>query len=170
VPSNRQVSLFIAVSTHEHEVQPSVQSQPDLKHVETFLQHSSEQWLGANTEVRTDSLLLNKILERSLRHLRVLQSTIEGQEFFAAGVPWFVTLFGRDSLIVALQTMAYNPDIPEQTLRLLASYQSQHLDEWRNAQPGKILHELRVGEMARLGEIPHTPYYGTIDALLCRSS
>jgi glycogen debranching enzyme len=159
-----QLSLVIAVSTHEPEVQPSVQSQPDLKHVETFLQRSSEQWLGANTEVRTDSLLLNRILERSLRDLRVLQSTIEGQEFFAAGVPWFATLFGRDSVITALQTLAYNPDIAAQTLRLLASYQSQHLDEWRDAQPGKILHELRVGEMARLGEIPHTPYYGTIDA------
>jgi glycogen debranching enzyme len=159
-----QVSLVIAVSTHEHEVQPSVQSQPDLKQVETSLQRSSEQWLGAHTEVHTDSLLLNKMLERSLRDLRVLQSTIEGQEFFAAGVPWFVTLFGRDSLITALQTLAYNPAIAEQTLRLLASYQSQHMDEWRDAQPGKILHELRVGEMANLGEIPHTPYYGTIDA------
>jgi glycogen debranching enzyme len=159
-----QVSLVIAVSTHEDEVQPSIQTQPNLRSVETFLQRSSEQWLSANTEVRTNSLLLNKILERSLRDLRVLQSTIEDQEFFAVGVPWFVTLFGRDSLITALQTLAYNPDIAEQTLRLLASYQRQHLDEWRDAQPGKILHELRVGEMARLGEIPHTPYYGTIDA------
>jgi glycogen debranching enzyme len=133
--------------------------------VETFPQRSSERWLGANTEVRTDSLLLNRILARSLRDLRVLQSTIEGQEFFAAGVPWFATLFGRDSLITSLQTLAYNPGIAEQTLRLLGRYQSQHLDEWRDAQPGKILHELRVGEMARLGEIPHTPYYGTIEAM-----
>jgi glycogen debranching enzyme len=79
-------------------------------------------------------------------------------------VPWFSTLFGRDSLITAPQTLAYNPGIAEQTLRLLARYQSQHLDEWRDAQPGRILHELRVGEMARWGEISHTPYYSTIDA------
>jgi glycogen debranching enzyme len=159
-----RISLVIAVSTHEHEIQPGVQSLPDLKRVMTLMEHSSKQWLDAHTEVHTDSLLLNRMLERSLRDLRVLRSSIAGQEFFAAGVPWFATLFGRDSLITALQTLAYNPDMAEQTLRLLASYQSQHLDEWRDAQPGKILHELRVGEMARLGEIPHTPYYGTIDA------
>jgi glycogen debranching enzyme len=90
--------------------------------------------------------------------------TVEGQEVSAAGVPWFVTLFGHDSLITALQTLAYNPGITEETLRLLASYRGQHLDEWRDAQSGKILHELRVGKMARWGGNPHTPYYGTIDA------
>ena len=79
-------------------------------------------------------------------------------------MPWFVTLFGRDSIITALQTLAYDPEIAAQTLRLLAKYQSRQVDEWRDAQPGKILHELRTGEMARLGEIPHTPYYGTINA------
>lgn len=79
-------------------------------------------------------------------------------------MPWFVTLFGRDSIVTALQTLAYDPEIAAQTLRLLAKYQSRRMDEWRDAQPGKILHELRTGEMAKLGEIPHTPYYGTIDA------
>jgi glycogen debranching enzyme len=125
---------------------------------------SIAQWVGEHTRIHTDSLLLNRLLERSFDDLRVLHSTIRGEEFFAAGVPWFSTLFGRDSLITALQALAYNPHMAEQTLRLLASYQSQQVDEWRDAQPGKILHELRVGEMARLGEIPHTPYYGTIDA------
>lgn len=60
--------------------------------------------------------------------------------------------------------LAFQPDIAAQTLRLLASYQGQSVDHWRDEQPGKILHELRVGELARTGEIPHTPFYGTVDA------
>jgi glycogen debranching enzyme len=79
-------------------------------------------------------------------------------------VPWYVTLFGRDSLVAALQTLAFQPVVAASTLRLLASYQATTVDDWRDAEPGKIPHELRVGEMARLGEIPQTPYYGTVDA------
>ncbi|HEU4642260.1 MAG TPA: glycogen debranching N-terminal domain-containing protein [Gemmatimonadaceae bacterium] len=114
--------------------------------------------------LKSDSLLLNQVVERSLADLRMLRSSIDGQEFFAAGVPWFATLFGRDSLITALQTLAWESGVAEQTARLLARYQGHRTDNWRDEQPGKILHSLRVGEMARLGEIPHTPYYGSVDA------
>lgn len=114
--------------------------------------------------MHSDSLVLNQIMNRSLRDLRALRSRLDNQEYFAAGVPWFVTLFGRDSLLTALQTLAYEPGIAAQTLRLLAHYQGQKVDDWRDEQPGKILHELRIGEMARTGQIPHSPYYGTVDA------
>ncbi len=70
----------------------------------------------------------------------------------------------RDSIISALQTLAYEPGIAAQTLRLLARFQGDKIDDWKDEQPGKILHELRVGELARIGEIPQSPYYGTIDA------
>jgi glycogen debranching enzyme len=116
------------------------------------------------TKVHSDSLLLNAVLERSLGDLEMLISSIDGQEFFAAGIPWFATLFGRDSIVTALQTLAYEPAIARHTARLLAHYQGDRVDDWRDEQPGKILHSLRVGEMARLGEIPHTPYYGSVDA------
>jgi glycogen debranching enzyme len=116
------------------------------------------------TRVRSDSLLLNAVIDRSLGDLQMLLSSIDGQEFFAAGIPWFATLFGRDSIVTALQTLAYEPAIARHTARLLAHYQGDRVDEWRDEQPGKILHSLRVGEMARLGEIPHTPYYGSVDA------
>src|SRR5262249_3232236 len=121
---------------------------------------------GHHTEINSDSLLLNSVIDRSLRDLHILRSDIANEEYFAAGVPWFATLFGRDSIITALQTLAYEPGITEQSLRLQATNQGRRVDEWRDEQPGKILHELRVGELARLGEIPHTPYYGTIDATL----
>jgi glycogen debranching enzyme len=108
--------------------------------------------------------LLDKILTHSLNDLRLLRNQIGEQAFFTAGVPWYVALFGRDSLIAALQTLALDPSVAAQTLRLLAEYQGREADEWRAEEPGKILHELRVGELARLGEIPHTPYYGSVDS------
>jgi glycogen debranching enzyme len=85
-------------------------------------------------------------------------------EFFAAGVPWYVALFGRDSIVTGLQVAAFQPEISAQTLRVLARHQGTRVDDWRDEQPGKILHELRVDEMANLDEIPQTPYYGSVDS------
>jgi glycogen debranching enzyme len=82
----------------------------------------------------------------------------------AAGVPWYVTLFGRDSLIVSLQTMAVSARLGIGALHELAQYQAQAMDDWRDAEPGKIPHEIRYGELAHFKRIPHTPYYGTADA------
>jgi glycogen debranching enzyme len=112
----------------------------------------------------TDDSLLNRMLDQSLRDLRMLRSNVGAANYFAAGVPWYVALFGRDSIITALQMLAFDAGIAEQTIRLLAHYQGKEVNPWRDEEPGKILHELRVGEMAHLNEIPHTPYYGTIDA------
>jgi glycogen debranching enzyme len=108
--------------------------------------------------------LLVRAVERGLADLRLLRSTLRGQTFIAAGIPWFATLFGRDSLIAALQLLPFAPEIARDTLRLLAGWQADRVDQWRDAEPGKILHELRVGEMARIDAIPHSPYYGTVDA------
>jgi glycogen debranching enzyme len=82
----------------------------------------------------------------------------------AAGVPWFVTLFGRDSLIVSLQNMIVSPGFAYGALNKLGAYQATDVDDYRDAQPGKILHEMRFGELAHFKRIPHTPYYGTADA------
>jgi glycogen debranching enzyme len=145
-------------------VHPNTHPVPHLQHIIHRIQGASEQWVNQHTDIRSDSLLLNSILSRSLCDLCTLRARQEGLEYFAAGVPWFVTLFGRDTILTALQTLAYQPQIAEQTLRILAHYQGQKVDDWRDEQPGKILHELRVGEWARIGAIPHTPFYGTIDA------
>lgn len=158
------MSVFVKELTEPNKAAQEGDSQPDMSILEASLHRSSEEWLSEETEVRSDSLLLNNVIDRSLRDLRVLRSKIAGEEFFSAGVPWFATLFGRDSILTALQTLAFDASISEQTLRLLAKYQGQRVDEWRDEQPGKILHELRIGEMARTGQIPHTPYYGSVDA------
>jgi glycogen debranching enzyme len=166
-PQERQqlrIALCLGEAHDQHQVHATGQPPPHLQHVQRRLQEASDQSLAVASAVRSDSLLFNSVVERSLRDLHMLQTTLQGQQFFAAGVPWFVTLFGRDSLIAALQMLAYNPDIAAQTLRLLARYQGQKVDAWRDEEPGKIMHELRVGELAHLNEVPQTPYYGTVDA------
>jgi len=125
---------------------------------------SRDEWTKPETEFDCDSLLLSRVMRRSLMDLQMLKTSLGGDEFFAAGIPWFATLFGRDSLIASLQALAFWPETPAHTLRLLARYQGAEVNGWRDEQPGKILHELRVGELARTNKIPHTPYYGTIDA------
>ena len=117
-----------------------------------------------DVQVETDNPLFNRVLNHSFDDLRMLLMREREETFFAAGIPWYVALFGRDSIITALETLAYDPTIASNTLTLLANYQGKHHDAWRDEEPGKILHELRVGEMADLHEVPQTPYYGTVDA------
>ena len=136
----------------------------DFSRFDSGLTEETQAWMAYVTKVVTNGSALDQLMERSFRGLRVLRTHVGNETFFAAGVPWFVALFGRDSLITAWQMLAYNPRIAEQTLRLLAKYQGTKEDRWRDEQPGKILHELRVGEMANLNAIPHTPFYGTVDA------
>ncbi|MBX6341475.1 MAG: amylo-alpha-1,6-glucosidase, partial [Thermomicrobiaceae bacterium] len=126
------------------------------------------------TAVFTNHEGFNRVLDRSLRDLRTLVTPFPGGRLVAAGIPWYVAPFGRDAAITALQMLMYSPDIALETLRFLARHQGKKVDTWTEEEPGKILHELRFGEMARLGEVPHTPYYGTVDAtplfiiLFCR--
>jgi len=118
----------------------------------------------ATVSVKSDNELFDQVLARSFEDLRMLATRERRETFFAAGVPWFVCLFGRDSIVTALQTLAYDARVAAETLLLLAKYQGRRHDAWRDEEPGKILHELRVDEKANLNEVPQTPYYGTIDA------
>jgi glycogen debranching enzyme len=112
----------------------------------------------------TDNNLFNKIILRSLSDLRMLYMGLNGSKFHSAGVPWYDTLFGRDCIIAAIQIMPYHAESAPGTMKLLAEYQGRADNDWRDEEPGKILHELRTGEKANLNKIPQTPYYGTVDA------
>jgi glycogen debranching enzyme len=126
---------------------------------------SYTEWDAQCTAFTTDNPEFNALLSRSVQDLRLL-SQREGDDAYlpSAGTPLFCCPFGRDSLITALQALSLNPAIAVGTLRVLARYQGEVEDEWREEQPGKILHEMRFGELARMGRVPHTPYYGTADA------
>jgi glycogen debranching enzyme len=117
-------------------------------------------------DVQADGELLGPVVHRSLADLELLlnDGPAPGERYLAAGIPWFATLFGRDSLIAAYEALPFRPALAVQTLRVLAASQATDEDPGRDAEPGKILHELRSGEMALAGEIPHSPYYGSIDS------
>jgi glycogen debranching enzyme len=132
-------------------------------------------WRSQITQIRTDNPKLNQAIERAEQDVYLLRQSFDFANttpdrasprgtVLSAGVPWFCTLFGRDAIIAASQVLILDPTIARETLMVLAQYQGKVDDEWREEQPGKILHELRMGEMARCQEIPHTPYYGTVDA------
>lgn len=123
-----------------------------------------QEWQQQVTKIRSDSSTFNRLIERAEQDIYLLRQSFEDKKFLSAGIPWFSTLFGRDSIIAAWQTLILDPQIAKDTLLILAEYQGKTADQWREEEPGKILHELRLGEMARCGEIPHTPYYGTVDA------
>jgi glycogen debranching enzyme len=114
--------------------------------------------------VETDFPPFDNVLEVALSDLRMLVSRHGRRSFLAAGIPWFVALFGRDSILSALQCLAFEPALARDTLLLLARFQGQRFDARREEEPGKILHELRRDELSNLGRIPFSPYYGTVDA------
>ena len=126
--------------------------------------HAADDWLRERTTVESDDELFNRVLRRSLLDMRMLHSRLGDDGYYAAGVPWFATLFGRDSLIAATQMLAFDPPMAAQTLRLLARLIGTRDDPAHDEEPGKVLHELRVGEAARLALSPLTRYYGTVDA------
>ena len=123
-----------------------------------------QEWRQQVTQIRSDKNTFNRVIERAEQDVYLLRQSFGKGKVLSAGVPWFSTLFGRDSIIAASQTLMLDPSIARETLKVLAQYQGKREDDWRDEEPGKILHELRLGEMARCQEIPHTPYYGTVDA------
>ena len=108
--------------------------------------------------------LLESVLNRSLRDLDMMLTDLEGCSVPMAGIPWYCTLFGRDSLITAYELLPWCPEVARDTLNILARYQAKDFDDFTDSEPGKILHEIRSGEMANLRELPFVPYYGTADA------
>ncbi|MCL1465047.1 amylo-alpha-1,6-glucosidase [Argonema galeatum] len=123
-----------------------------------------QNWAQQITRIRSDKAIFNRTIERGEQDVYLLRQSFGKNSTLSAGVPWFSTLFGRDSIIAASQTLMLNPTIARETLHILAEYQGKTDDDWRDEQYGKILHEIRFGEMARCKEVPHTPYYGTVDA------
>jgi glycogen debranching enzyme len=125
---------------------------------------AAEQWLAQRPGLEIDDHLVERVLRRSLLDLRALGSELDDQLYYAAGVPWYVALFGRDSIITALQTLWFDTPMAEQTLRVLAARIGTRFDDEHDEEPGKILHELRQGEVAAADLTPLTRYYGTVDA------
>ncbi|MGE5658831.1 MAG: glycogen debranching N-terminal domain-containing protein [Actinomycetota bacterium] len=130
----------------------------------------SQDFLSQATKLRSSNAEIAAYYQQALIDMAALRIKVEnnGHDFWmpAAGIPWFVAVFGRDSVIVSMQTMAVYHPFAYGTLLRLAQLQATEVDDWRDAQPGKMLHELRQDELTQLKQLPYTPYYGTIDTTI----
>ncbi len=123
-------------------------------------------WRANTLAIETSNEEFYRLCRQSAEDLAALRMPFDGAIVPAAGLPWFLALFGRDSLVVALQTLPLTDVFARGALTVLGAFQARERDDSRDAEPGKILHELRRGELAALKLIPHTPYYGTADATM----
>lgn len=134
------------------------------------MQLSLDEWLDRTPEIETEHDALERTYRQSnidLAALRIRPDNVTIKHAMpGGGLPWFMTAFGRDSLIAAYEALPFHPDLAPAALEALAEMQASEWDDWRDAEPGKIPHELRRGILAALGEIPHTPYYGSHDSTL----
>ena len=131
------------------------------------LERSLDKWLDEAPALDSDWDWLKMIYRRSLVDLAALRfstRTSGGRSLPAAGLPWFMTMFGRDSIFTSLQALPFTPELAATTLRELGARQGSRLDDFRDEDPGRILHEMRYGEMTAFEERPHSPYYGSVDA------
>jgi len=128
---------------------------------------SLEKWMDDAPTLESDWAPLKSIYRRSLIDLAALRFSppvAGGRSLPAAGLPWFMTMFGRDSILTSLQSLPFTPELAAATLRALGDWQGSRVDDFRDEDPGRILHEMRYGEMAAFEERPHSPYYGSVDA------
>jgi glycogen debranching enzyme len=131
------------------------------------MERSLERWLRDAPRLESDLDSLRVTYRRSLVDLAALRFSppITGQRSLpAAGLPWFMTLFGRDSILTSLQALPFTPELAATTLHALGDWQGSRVDDFRDEDPGRILHEMRYGEMSAFEERPHSPYYGCADA------
>jgi len=138
-----------------------------LSELHTMKTAELEAWLAGAPALRTDDRTLLRTYRASLSDLAALRlhpDLAKGATLPAAGLPWFMALFGRDSLITSFQALPYLPGLAATTLRVLAARQASARDDFQEQEPGKILHELRFGELTARGERPYSPYFGSADA------
>ncbi len=151
--------IFLAARCDEEEARPA----PFLRALVRARRGLRETTRG-RTSVETSNQLFNEMLCRSAADLEMLMTDTPQGRYPYAGIPWFSTTFGRDGLITALQMLWWSPDVAQGVLRRLAAYQAETTDPFADAQPGKILHEMRGGEMAALREVPFGLYYGSVNS------
>ncbi len=130
----------------------------------SVLRSERQRWEEGVTEIDTDNELVNDALRRGRDDLRMLGATVDGRGIVLSGVPWFVAPLGREMMFVGLETAILDLRWSQGAVDFLSDRQGRATNVFREEQPGKIMHELRRGELASLRAIPHTPYYGSVDA------
>jgi glycogen debranching enzyme len=153
-------SMFIAVSCNQPIMHKPV---PFFRGLLAHRREMRQSTAGA-TSIETSNNIFNEVLCQSMADLNMLMTVTPQGRYPYAGIPWYSTTFGRDGIITAMQMLWIDPRIAQGVLRRLAFYQARSVDPLTDAEPGKILHEMRGGEMAALREVPFAQYYGSVDA------
>jgi glycogen debranching enzyme len=169
-PREERTVTFVITPYGEQPDRPAVPRRPagTFGDIEGRRRAELAAWLALAPVLETDGDALQHAYDQGLDDLAALRFYPHIGErdvsLPAAGLPWFMTLFGRDSIITSYQALPYQPELARTTLRTLAARQGTTVDDFRDEEPGKILHEVRFGELTATGERPHSPYYGTADA------
>lgn len=158
IPRGTQTQLFIEAGTQHNE--PSSERFGAASQTLTTSMHER---LGQGATIDSSGRLFNQWIDKSRSDLALLTTQLTTGPYPYAGIPWFATQFGRDAIITALQTLWINPSLAAGVLRFLASTQAEEESSFRDSEPGKIMHEMRRGEMAALREVPFGCYYGGVD-------
>src|SRR5580704_7976216 len=153
-------SLFVAVSCNKPTASKPV---PFFRGLLAHRREMRQLTTGA-TSIETSNNIFNEVLCRSMADLNMLMTDTPQGRYPYAGIPWYSTTFGRDGIITAMQMLWIDPRVACGVLKRLARYQATTVDPLNDAAPGKILHEMRGGEMAALREVPFAQYYGSVDA------
>jgi glycogen debranching enzyme len=158
---------FVFVNPVIDEAVPLKYRHADSDVAKPNMRMSLERWIAEAPQLSAEWEPLSHSYGRSLIDLAALRfysEILPDLSLPAAGLPWFMTLFGRDSLITSYQALPFVPELADTTLRVLAARQGTAMDDFRDEEPGKIMHEIRFGELTFFGERPHSPYYGSADS------
>jgi glycogen debranching enzyme len=167
IPAHGEWMTEIDVVTERLGAGQSPTEAQDPRRAQARMRRNLDRWLEEAPRVESDWEPLKATYRRSLVDLAALRFSppiAGGRALPAAGLPWFMTMFGRDSIFTSLQALPFTPELAATTLRALGDWQGVRLDDFRDEDPGRILHELRYGEMTAFEERPHSPYYGSVDA------
>jgi glycogen debranching enzyme len=163
VHQKREIQTCVSTRMNGHSPNPEVRKTGYLD-ARKGADERYREWMNKTAILKTGHELVDMAVDRAYRDLFILRQPTPRGNGLSAGVPWYCALFGRDSAITAWQIMPFLPELARECIEVLGAYQGQVVNEFRAEQPGRILHELRLGELARTNQIPHSPYYGTIDA------
>ena len=167
IPAHGEWSTGIDVVTERVRAGQAPLEAQDPDRARARMRRNLERWIDGAPRVECDWEPLKATYRRSLVDLAALRFSppiAGGRSLPAAGLPWFMTMFGRDSIFTSLQALPFTPELAATTLRALGDWQGVRSDDFRDEDPGRILHEMRYGEMTAFEERPHSPYYGSVDA------
>ena len=167
IGSHEEWSTRLDVVTEGLSVGQSRATIEEPKRSHARMRRNLDRWIDQAPRLECDWDPLKATYRRSLVDLAALRFSpliAGGHSLPAAGLPWFMTMFGRDSILTSLQALPFTPELAATTLRALGDWQGVGLDDFRDEDPGRILHEMRYGELTAFEERPHSPYYGSVDA------